>query len=126
MQCFPFFSHHYPYQFMSDTEILSIKLPSEGFSGLLKLPSDGITGLSMMAPVIGLPIFLHALSGAVVAGIGFLAYSTVSPVAGKILQATKEIPLLSFPDIKQARLEPSRVEHVPITFSVQESVGELC
>ncbi|NHQ60712.1 hypothetical protein G9409_08985 [Chlorobium sp. BLA1] len=77
----------------------------------------------MMAPVIGLPLFLHALSGAFVAGLGAAAISTVmAPFAGKILQATKGMPLLPSFDIKPAMLETSLVEHVPITISVQESV----
>jgi len=97
---------------MSGTEILSIELPSEG-----------VTGLSMMAPVISLPLFLHALSGVFVAGIGAAAISTIlAPVARKILQATKAIPLLHPSGLNQAGMTTSLVEPVPITVSFHESV----
>jgi len=55
----------------------------------VQLPSDGIKGLAMMAPVVGLPLLLHAVGGAVVTGAGFAAVSSVaSPIAAKIFQAT--------------------------------------
>jgi hypothetical protein len=63
---------------------------SESDTLLVHAPSDGIKGLAMMAPVVGLPFLLHALGGAVITGVGFVAVSTVvSPFAGKILQAAK-------------------------------------
>jgi hypothetical protein len=102
---------------MPGTEILSIK----------KVPSEGATGLSMIAPVLGLPLFFHALSGVFVAGLGAVAISTVmSPFTGKILQATKGTTLLPSSGFRRACLEPSLPEPLSITFSVEESVSETC
>lgn len=56
----------------------------------VQAPSDGIKGLAMMAPVVGLPLLLHALGGAVITGIGFTAVSSVmNPLAEKILHLTR-------------------------------------
>lgn len=88
-----------------------------------KVSSEGATGLSMIAPVVGLPLFFHALGGVFVTGLGAVAISTVmSPFTGKILQATKGTTFLPPSGFRRTSLNPSIIEHVPITISVHESM----
>lgn len=57
-----------------------------------KVSSEGVTGLTMMAPVVGFPLVFHAVSGAVVGGIGLAALSAfMSPFAGMIYLASRNI-----------------------------------
>ncbi|TCD48497.1 hypothetical protein [Chlorobium sp. N1] len=52
---------------------------SESSGTPMQTATNGVQGLAMMAPVIGIPAGLHAVSGALVAGAGILA--TVAPIA---------------------------------------------
>jgi hypothetical protein len=98
---------------MSGKEILSRK----------KVPSEGATVLSMIAPVVGLPLFFHALSGVFFTGFGAVAISTVmSPFTGKILQITKGTTFLPPSGFRRTCLKQSIIEHVPINISVHESM----
>jgi len=60
---------------------------SESFSTTLKTSPNGVQGLAMMAPVIGLPIGIHVLGGALVAvaGITVAVAPIVVPVAIPLL-----------------------------------------
>lgn len=60
---------------------------SESFSTTLKTSPNGVQGLAMMAPIIGLPIGIHVLGGALVAVAGITV--AVAPIAVPIA-----IPLL--------------------------------
>lgn len=87
----------------------------------VKAPSEGIPGLSMIAPFIGLPLFIHALSGAVLTGLGFAAFSSFTlPFAGKILRRsdglTGKNPLV----FDQDRIESSIHEPIEIKGTVIE------
>ncbi|MEE9904160.1 hypothetical protein [Chlorobium sp.] len=87
----------------------------------VQLPSDGIQGLAMMAPVVGLPLLLHAVGGAVITGAGFAAVSTVvSPIAAKIFQATNMSA--SGHRRRIAKAVPELPVSVPITVTVVEEL----
>ncbi|ASQ90157.1 hypothetical protein CHL67_03725 [Prosthecochloris sp. GSB1] len=50
--------------------------------------SDGVKGLAMMAPMAGLPVFMHALGGVILTGAGFAAIASfTSPFSDRILRA---------------------------------------
>jgi hypothetical protein len=86
----------------------------------VQLPSDGIKGLAMIAPVVGLPLLLHAVGGAVITGAGFVAVSSVmNPIAGIISRATKG--LASVP--QQSIAKPAPEFSVPITVTVADEVS---
>lgn len=100
-------------------------LPMSGSDTLqVQVPSDGIQGLAMLAPVVCLPFLLPAVAGAVIAGVGFVAVSSVvSPFAGKILQATRG--LIAGPSAGVGKALPEF--SVPITVAGKApAVGEGC
>ncbi|NTU59052.1 MAG: hypothetical protein HGB00_09105 [Chlorobiaceae bacterium] len=94
----------------------------------IQISPDGVKGLAMMAPVIGFPLIVHALTGAVitgVAGVGLAAISSVmGPFKEDILQATKgmlvrqipcdshDVPVNSVIDIVSVTENPSCHESV--------------
>ena len=76
-------------------------LPSRPISDTHALPIEISTnctkGLALIAPVLGLPLLLHAVTGAVVGCLGVTEVAVlISPLAGKVLPAVKtsdiEIP----------------------------------
>lgn len=61
---------------MSETQAVAVNAP---------IP-EGAKGLVMLAPVIGLPVLLHAVTGAVVGGVGAAVMSmVVGPAARQLL-----------------------------------------
>jgi hypothetical protein len=84
-----------------------------------KLPSDGIKGLAMMAPVVGLPLFIHALGGVVISGVGFAALtSAMSPFREEILKAVNGIGLRNPDEVKKA--VPASSVLVPVSITVAD------
>ncbi|NTU68660.1 MAG: hypothetical protein HGB02_07255 [Chlorobiaceae bacterium] len=65
---------------------------------------EGSKGLVMLAPVIGLPVLLHAVTGAVVGGVGAAVMSMVlGPVAKQVLPEgfnLADLPSLFKPEVK--------------------------
>jgi hypothetical protein len=89
----------------------------------IEISPNGAKGLALMAPVLGLPLLLHALSGAVVGGLGFAVFSTVmSPLAGKILQAAKKTPIEIPPALDPAGQNASIYDSIPVTATFDVSV----
>ncbi len=73
-----------------------------------------------MAPVVGFPLVLHAVGGAVVTGLGVAAFSALlSPYAEKVFQTDKEKsgrhPLAS----RYARMNSSDTELIPVRITVK-------
>lgn len=60
---------------------------SESFSTTLKTSPNGVQGLAMMLPVVGLPVGIHVLGGALIAVTGITV--AVAPIAVPVA-----IPLL--------------------------------
>jgi len=93
-----YFSHHFQSIFMAEAEDL-----------LKKLPPEGVMGLTMMAaPVVGLPLVFHAVTGAVIGGIGFAAVTTLmSPFIGKMLTAAGQAKFQPSPAPKEVSEDAS-------------------
>lgn len=100
---------------MSDTDHLPVTVSSEG-----------VTGLAMMAPVAGFPLVFHAVSGAVVGGIGFAALSAfMSPFAGMIFLASRNRKL-RLPAVPEDVSAASSVSvSVPVAVTVTEKVPAM-
>ncbi len=61
-------------------------------------PAKGVTGIAMLTPFIGIPMALHALTGAVVGGLGLaVASAFLGPAAGKIRKSSDSltVPIVS-------------------------------
>ena len=90
-------------------------------------PFAGSIGLSMLAPVVGLPLFIHALGGAIFTGLGVAAASTVMlPFAGKMLLSGKGIKLPHPVGFKEAYTKQSVTALIPEAMTVPEPVNEEC
>jgi hypothetical protein len=70
----------------------------------VQTPIQGAKGLVMLTPVIGLPVLLHAVTGAVVGGLGAAVMSMVlGPAAKQLLPSgmnLADLPLLFKPVVK--------------------------
>lgn len=90
------------------------------------MPPQGTTGLAMMTPIIGFPIFFHAVSGMMVTGIGVIAFNNVfAPLAEKVVELTQVrlprlMPILpiSMPALGAAKMVSVEV---PVTIKSAES-----
>uniref|UniRef100_Q3AQD4 Uncharacterized protein n=1 Tax=Chlorobium chlorochromatii (strain CaD3) TaxID=340177 RepID=Q3AQD4_CHLCH len=83
------------------------------------MPSQGINGLAMLTPIIGFPIFFHALSGMVVAGIGVTAYNNVvAPLAGKLVEFTQDTLPQLLPPLTPSILSIIPAQEVPVVIPI--------
>ncbi len=63
-----------------------------GDSCRVEQSSNGVKGLAMMAPFVGAPVLFHALTGAVVSGLGFATIATaLTPFKDDLLKAAKSL-----------------------------------
>ena len=96
---------------------------SESPGVTLKPSENGIQGLAMMAPVVGLPFGLHALSGAVVVGAFLAPFAVPVTVPFLISLASKsDVNALAGKLFPSAR-STSEVEAVPVRIKGQTSVS---
>ncbi|NTW83494.1 MAG: hypothetical protein HGB36_09030 [Chlorobiaceae bacterium] len=73
--------------------------------------SDGIKGLAMMAPVVGFPLFIHAMGGVFLTGIGFIALSPIfAPFKENILKATKNMLADTYSNLEKKVIEPVEIK----------------
>ena len=78
-----------------------------------------------MAPVVGLPLFIHALSGAVLSGLGFAALTfSMSPFRKEILKAVNAMSMGKPVDASKTVQASTVVEPVSIKLVNQEPTSE--
>lgn len=86
----------------------------------LKVSDGGVKGLAMMAPFVGMPFLLHAVSGAVVTGAGVLALaSAMGPFKSDIMQAARALGL-GLPANPENAAKPAAIEEPSIIVTVTE------
>ncbi|TLU83096.1 MAG: hypothetical protein FDX30_08505 [Chlorobium sp.] len=73
--------------------------------------SDGIKGLAMMAPVVGVPLFVHAMGGVFLTGIGFFALSPIiAPFKKSIFKATKNMLIDTYSSLEKKVIDPVKIK----------------
>ena len=104
-------------------QLLSLRSMSDTDTLPLEISPNGTKGLALMAPVLGLPLLLHAVTGAVVGGLGFAVVSVlIRPLAGKVLQAAKKSNIATPPALNPVGQNASIYDSIPVSPAVESSV----